>query len=70
MKKIFCILVICFFAVFLTSCAYLPEYKDLGKDVQKGSMIEVNGIVYRTLPETDWRPIWAETKQVARKYRI
>lgn len=66
MKKILCIYLIFILAILLASCKEaLPEYKDLGRDPQMGDMLEVNGVKYRTLPNTYWRPLWTGLKQVA-----
>ena len=66
MKKILSVCLICTLILVLTACENLPEYKEMGEDPLKGNMIEVNGIVYRTLPVTDWRPIWIKMKAVAK----
>ena len=66
MRKILYVLLICILIFLLASCKEtVPEYKDLGRNPQMGDMIEVNGIIYRTLPNTEWRPLWIGLKLVA-----
>lgn len=45
------------FVLILAGCENVHQYKVLPTDPQKGEMIEVDGVRYRTLPETVWRPL-------------
>ncbi len=56
MKKIIFLFVLLLLFV-LAGCEKLPAYNFLGKDPVKGNLIEVNGAIYRSQPETAWRPL-------------
>ena len=54
MKKAILIFVVCTMLFVLAGCV---KYDYLGYSEEKGNTYDINGIVYRQLPETIWRPI-------------
>jgi len=53
MKKIIPIIVICLLLFVITGCT---QYDYLGHSEEKGNMIDIGGVLYRSLPKTLWRP--------------
>ncbi len=56
MKKVFLTLIALIVLFAMAGCS-VPVYNYLGEDPDKGGMIDVNGVIYKSLPETPWRPI-------------
>jgi len=54
MKKTILIFVVCAMLFVLVGCV---NYDYLGSNEERGRTYDINGIVYRQLPETPWRPI-------------
>ena len=55
-KKLIVFAVIAVMLLSIPACTFYPDYEWPTWDEEYGEVLDIDGIVYRTLPETLWRP--------------
>jgi len=61
-KNILLISLVLILLLSITACTLYPKYEWPTYDDELGEVLDIDGVVYRTLPETNWEPISNSSK--------